>query len=44
MHEGGLVVDEDCKAGFVDERPFLADEAVVDEMQVVQGHNAGQQR
>lgn len=44
LHEGGLVVDEDREAGLVDEGPFLVDEAVIDEMQVIQGHDAGQQR
>lgn len=42
LHEGGLVVDEDGEAGLVDKRPFLVYEAVVDEMQVIQGHDAGQ--
>ena len=44
LHEGGLVVDEDGEAGLVDERPFLVDEAVVDQVEVVQRHDAGQQR
>lgn len=36
------MVDEDGEAGLVDKRPFLVDEAVVDEMQVIQGYYAGQ--
>ena len=38
------MVDEDGEAGLVDERPFLVDKAVVDQMEVVQRHDAGQQR
>lgn len=38
------MVDEDGEAGLVDESPLLVDEAVVDEVEVVERHDAGQQR
>lgn len=38
------MVDEDREAGFVNEVPFLVDEAIINEMQVVQRHDAGKKR
>lgn len=38
------MVDEDGEAGFVNEGPFLIDEPVIDEVQVIQRHDAGEKR